>query len=323
METVLWLCIKARLYSGRQPSVKESKTTAFAQTPSKKQATPTQMTTRTSILALILLALGPSWGSSAPTEQPAVIDTTSLVRRAIQHRLEADRNHQPLRYRLRKTGEQHDTTKEIIETKDGDVARLVALHGQPLSDQANQAELDRLHTLADHPEIQEHRRQREQKDQDRVNRLMRLLPDAFLFRFEGLVPCAAGQCYRLSFAPNPRFDPPDLEAAIFRGMAGEVWIDQAQERLTRLDAHLISNVDFGWGIIGKLDKGGTIQIEQADVGGHDWKVTGLKLNMWGKALLVKSLSFQITEEASDFSPVTPGLDYRKAIQLLVKGSIVP
>ena len=80
------------------------------------------------------------------------------------------------------------------------------------------------------------------------------------------------------------FAPPDVEAAIFRGMAGEVWIDQAQERLTRLDAHLISNVDFGWGIIGKLDKGGTIQIEQADIGGHDWEVTSLKLNMQGQSL---------------------------------------
>jgi len=281
------------------------------------------MSTRTSILGLILLAVGPAWGWSPPTEQPAVIDPTALVRRAIQHRIDAGGSHQPLRYRLRKTDEQHDTTKDIIETKDGDVARLVALHGQPLSDQASQAELDRLNTLADHPEIQQHRHQREQKDEDRANRLMRLLPDAFLFRFEGLVPCAAGQCYRLSFAPNPHFDPPDLEAAVLRGLAGEVWIDEAQERLTRLDGHLISNVDFGWGIVGKLDKGGTIQIEQADVGGHDWEVTGLKLNLHGKALMVKSLSFQITEEASDFSLVPSGLDYRKAIQLLEEGPIVP
>jgi hypothetical protein len=55
-----------------------------------------------------------------------------------------------------------------------------------------------------------------------------------------------------------------VEAAILRGMAGKVRIDQAPARLTRLDAHLISNVDFGWGILGKLDEGGTIQIEQPD-----------------------------------------------------------
>jgi hypothetical protein len=51
-----------------------------------------------------------------------------------------------------------------------------------------------------------------------------------------------------------------VEAAIFRGLAGEVWIDQAQERLTRPDARVIANVDFGWGILGQLDKGGTIQL---------------------------------------------------------------
>ena len=283
------------------------------------------MSTCTSILGLIFLALAPALVSSAPTGQSAAIDPTALVRRATQHRIDASQNHQPLRYLLRKKDGLRDTTKDVIETRDGDVARLVALNGQPLSAQANQAELDRLDNLANHPEIQQHRYQREQKDAERVNRLMRLLPDAFLYRFQGMVPCAAGQCYRLSFSPHPRFNPPDLEAAVFRGMAGEVWIDQGQERLTRLDAHLISNVDFGWGIIGKLDKGGTVQISQADIGGHDWEVTGLKLNMRGKALMVKSLSFQITEQASNFSLVPDAVDYRKAIQLLEKsgGPIVP
>src|SRR5580658_537241 len=294
------------------------------------------MSSCTSILGLVLLALAPARASTAPTEPSAPTDPTALVRRATQHRIDASQNHQPLRYLLRKTDGLHDTTKDIIETRDGDVARLVALNGQPLSAQANQAELDRLNNLANHPEIQQHRYQREQKDADRVNRLMRLLPDAFLYRFEDMVPCAAGQCYRLSFSPNPRFDPPDLEAAVFRGMAGEVWIDQAQERLTRLDAHLISNVDFGWGIIGKLDKGGTIQITQADIGGHDWEVTSLKVDMRGKALMVKSLNFEITEQAGHFSlapvagPGMPwgvprGVDYRKAIQLLEKsgGAIAP
>ena len=237
--------------------------------------------------------------------------------------MDAEQTHQPLRYVLRKTDEQHDTTKDIIETSQGDVARLVAINGQPLSAEANQAELDRLHTLANHPEIQQHRHQREQKDAARVDRLMRLLPDAFLYRYEGMTDCAAGSCYRLSFSPNPHFTPPDMEASIFRGLAGEVWIDQGQERLTHLDAHVIANVDFGWGILGKLDKGGTILLEQSDIGGHDWELTHLKLNLTGKALMVKSLNIQITEQASHFTQVPPGVDYRKAIQLLENSSATP
>ena len=274
------------------------------------------MNIRISFLVLTLTAFLAAWCSSAQTEQPSAVDPTALVRRAVQHRMDAAQTHRPLRYLLRKTDEQRDTTKDIIETGQGDVARLVALGGQPVSAEANQAELERLHTLADHPEIQQHRHQREQKDAARVDRLMRLLPDAFLYRYEGMTGCAQGSCYRLSFSPNPHFTPPDMEASIFRGLAGEVWIDHEQERLTRLDAHVIANVDFGWGILGKLDKGGTILLEQSDVGGHDWELTGLKLNLTGKALLVKSLNIQITEQASHFSQVPPGVDYRKAIQLL-------
>ena len=107
-----------------------------------------------------------------------------------------------------------------------------------------------------------------------------------------------------------------MEANIFRGLAGELWIDQAQERLTRLDARVIANVDFGWGILGKLDKGGTIQLEQSDIGNHDWELTTLKLNLKGKALLLKSLDIQLTEQASHFSQVPPGVGYREAIELL-------
>ena len=245
-------------------------------------------------------------------------DAANLVRRAIQNREDAAKTHRPLRYLLRKTDDHRDTTKDIIETAQGDVARLIAINNQPLTPEANQAELDRLNTLANHPGIQEHRHQREQKDAARVNRLMHLLPDAFLYRDQGTTPCPAGggTCHHLTFFPNPSFEPPDVEANIFRGLAGELWIDQAQERLTRLDAHVIANVDFGWGILGKLDKGGTIQLEQSDIGNHDWELTTLKLNLKGKALLLKSLNIQLTEQATHFSQVPPGGDYRKAIELL-------
>jgi hypothetical protein len=274
------------------------------------RAKGTQVYSPTFIL-VILLALLALPGS-------AQTDGAALVRRAIQNREAAAKIHRPLRYLLRKTDDHRDTTKDIIETDQGDVARLIAINNQPLTAEANQAELDRLKTLANHPEIQEHRRQREQKDADRVNRLMRLLPDAFLYRDQGTTPCPSSGaiCHHLTFSPNPSFEPPDVEANIFRGLAGEVWIDQAQERLTRLDAHVIANVDFGWGILGKLDKGGTIQLEQSDIGNHDWELTTLKLNLKGKALMVKSLDIQLTEQATHFARVPPNVDYRKAIQLL-------
>ena len=263
-----------------------------------------------------LLALALLTDASAQSLPPAQMDATALVRRAVQHRLDAEKSHHPVRYLIHRTDERHDTTKAIIETVDGDVARLIAINGKPLPVEADRAELNRLDTLANHPEMQEHRRKSEQKDAERIDRLLALLPDAFLYRFEGMASCATGQCTRLSFTPNPHFTPPNMEADLLRGVAGEVWIDAAQERLTRLEGHFIADVDFGFGILGKLNKGGTVLLEQSDVGGHDWELTRLTLHVTGKALMVKPLSYQINEEASGFAQVAFGLRYRDAIQLL-------
>jgi hypothetical protein len=269
-------------------------------------------------VAIIFLALSHTSPSPAQTSPAAAVDPTALVRRAVQHRLDAAKNHHPLQYFIRRVDERHDNTKLIIETADGDVARLVAINGKPLAPEADKAELDRLDTLSAHPEMQERRRKSEQKDTDRVTHLLGLLPDAFLYKFEGMVPCSAGQCYRLSFTPNPKFNPPDLEANIFRGISGEVWVDQTQERLARLDARFINDVDFGFGLIGRLNKGGTVLLEQSNVGDNDWELTGLKIHVNGKALLVKSFSYQVSEEGSHFAPVASGLHYRDAINLLKK-----
>ena len=268
------------------------------------------------VLFSTLLALVLALVLTAQSQPLAPMDATALVRRAVQHRLDAEKNHHPVRYLIHRTDERHDTTKLIVETVDGDVARLIAINGKPLSADADRAELDRLDTLAAHPEMQEHRHKSEQKDAERIDHLLALLPDAFLYRFEGMANCGAGQCYRLSFTPNPKFAPPNMEAEMLRGIAGEVWINPAQERLTRLDGHFIADVDFGFGIIGKLNKGGTVLLEQTDVGGHDWELTRLTLHVTGKALMVKSLNFQIDEEASGFAQVPAGLHYRDAIQML-------
>jgi hypothetical protein len=189
------------------------------------------------LVVLISLCSGSSApGSSTQAAKGVADDPTALVRRATQNAL-AERSHrQPLRYQVRKVDKRSDTTKEIVETKDGAVARLIAIDGNPLSAEADQAERHRLNYLSGHSKLQEHRRKREQEVIDRVNRLMRLLPEAFLYRYEGMTLCKNGQCYCLGFTPNPQFDAPSEESKIFRGMAGEVWIDPTEERMVKLDA---------------------------------------------------------------------------------------
>ena len=139
----------------------------------------------------------------AQTAAPVPVSPVALVRRAVQLRLEEEKSHRPVRYVLRKTDGDHETTKEIIETNDGDVARLIEINGQPLTAEQEQTEMNRLDTLAAHPEMQERRRRSEQKDAARIDQLVGMLPDSEIYKLEGMVSCGASQCYRLSFTPNP------------------------------------------------------------------------------------------------------------------------
>jgi len=245
------------------------------------------------------------------------VSPVGLVRRAVQLRLEEEKSHRPVRYVLRKTDGDHETTKEIIETKDGDVARLIAINGQPLTAEQEQTEMNRLNTLAAHPEMQVRRHRSEQKDAARIDQLVGMLPDSEVYTLEGMVSCGASQCYRLSFTPNPNFETPNIEAEVLRGFAGEVWIEQTQQRLVRLDAHLVREVTVGFGILGRLNEGGTMELQQEFEGkAQEWQPTVLKMNLSGKALMVKTVNIRINELASDFAPVSPELGYRDAIALL-------
>ena len=278
----------------------------------------------------------------AQSAAPPGVDAAALVRRAVANHLAAEAPHHPQRFVLHKKDDRRDYIQEIVETRQGDVALAIAANGALLSPAMHQAQIDRLDNLDANPDLQEHRRKREAEDNARADKLLRMLPDAFVYHYDSTIPCIVttppnipipgaalpaviappappttpAQCYHLTFRPNPRWDPPDTESRILRGMAGDVLLEKSQERLTRLNARMITDVDFGWGIIGHLDKGGTIFLEQTLVAPGDWELTRMKLNLTGRALMVKPLSYHIGEEMSHYSPVPADLDYHQAIQML-------
>jgi hypothetical protein len=221
----------------------------------------------------------------------------------------------PMRYRLRKLSPRLTSTKEIVETGDGDVARLLLINDQPLSPADEQAEQARLDALLNNPSLQQHRKQGEDNDTARAMKVLRVLPTAFLYQFAGTGIAASGPVEKFTFKPNPQFDPPDLETGVLTAMAGELWIDPVQERVVRLAGSLQQDKNYGWGIIGELDKGGWVQIDQADVGSNQWRIVHLQLKMNGR-LLWKTKNSDSVQDYTEFSPLPTGLSYKQAIQML-------
>jgi hypothetical protein len=265
--------------------------------------------------------------SGATLGQPVAASLTptqaqALVARALatEVRTAQDLSH-PMRYRLRKSSPRLTSTKEIAETRDGDVARLIAINDQPLSQADEQQEQARLDALLSDPSRQHHRKQSEESDTGIVLKLLRMLPQAFLYEYAGADasrPGLSGTVEKFRFHPNPAFSPSDIETQALTAMSGELWIDAAQERVTRLEGHLQQDTNYGWGILGKLDKGGWIVLEQADVGAGQWRITRFQIKMELR-ILFKAKSFDSVQEMTQYAPIPANLDYRQAIQMLRSG----
>lgn len=251
--------------------------------------------------------------------QPAA-PGNALVQRALANEIRfADDEQHPMRYRLHKASPRYATTKDVVETRDGAVSRLIAVNNAPLSAEDEQKEQGRLSDLLRDPSRQHRRKQSEQNDTARVLKVLRVLPNAFLYTYAGEGTGATGKVLKFTFQPNPRFEPPDFELQPLTAMSGELWIDPAQERVTRLEGHLQRDIDFGWGLLGRLYKGGWITIEQADVGNHLWRVVRFQMVMTGR-IVFRTKVFDTTEIESRFEPVPVTLGYQQGIQLLQQPS---
>lgn len=258
---------------------------------------------------------------NAQVEVLTAAQAHALVDRALATELRAARDSShPMRFRLRKVSPRLTSTKEIVETKDGAVARLVARFDRPLNAADEQAEQARLDALLADPSRQVHRKHGEDEDMELILKLLRMLPRAFLYQYAGVATGASGPVEKFTFRPNPQFDPPDLESQALTALTGELWVDAAQERVARLEGHLQQDTNYGWGILGKLNKGGWILLEQADIGGQQWRIARFQMVM-SLRILVKNKSFDTLEEMSDYSPVPLGMDYRQAIGILRSDSM--
>jgi len=263
------------------------------------------------LLAGVTLAgAQPAAGSLSPA------DAQALVNRVLANEMHAaqDSTH-PMRYVLHKFTPRLTSTKQIVETKDGEVARLTSVFDKPLSATAERQEETRLDTLARNPGLQHHRKQSEDADTARALKVLRALPNAFTYQYAGPADPSSGTIEKFTFKPNPDFSPPDLETHILTEMIGEIWIDAAKERVTHLQGHLDQDVDFGWGILGRLNKGGWIRIDQADVGGNQWRTVHLQMQMTGRVIF-KTRIFDTSEDESGFTPVPLQMSYLQAIQML-------
>jgi len=264
----------------------------------------------TAIFAVFSLSAAAAAAQAPPPAQ----SPRQLIKDVVYNELADHRRHGFFEYLDVKRAGQELVVKAEVETPSGRVNRLLATGGRPLSAEERAAESNRLETLLrDNAQRQKLYRDY-QGDEERIARIVALLPDGFLYKYDGV----DGENIRLKYEPNPAFKPPTYEARVFHGMAGTVWINARQKRLARLQGQLVSNVDFGYGLLGRLDKGGTFDLERVEAANRNWKTRVLAVHISGHVILLKSIGKDQDEVRSQFRQVPSDLSLEQAEAMLVQ-----
>ncbi len=274
--------------------------------------------------AWILLLTAASFGGK-PATVSSYQDPAALVRKAVQNEIKAaDDDSARFLFRGTKTTPKGSTTKLYVETKEATAGLVVALDGKPLTPEQRRAEEARVERFVNHPEELKKKREKEHEETERTLRILRALPDAFLFEYTGEEPGSQGigrsgdPLVKLQFRPNPHFQLPSRVEEVLAGMQGYVLVDTVGYRIASIDGTLFKEVSFGWGILGHLDRGGRFVVHQQEVGDNLWEISSMSLSFTGKILLVKNLSIVSTEVFSGFKQVPSDLTFAQALELLKK-----
>jgi hypothetical protein len=271
---------------------------------------------RAAILLLFAsLSMVSNGQTTTDTLPPLPKDANQLVRDAIKHQIEADAaDHTHWRYHIHREDEKGSQDRDVIDTKEGQIARTLLINGQPLTAEQRSADELRMKKLVDDPSERAKRDKRAKDDEEKVTQLFNAIPDAFLFKYDG----AENGQIRLSFFPNPHYSAPTRELQVFRSMSGKMWIDRTGLRMSRLDGSLFEDVTFGWGLLGRLNKGGSFSVTQSRVADDHWEIVSLDVKMSGHAVIFKSINVKQLQRITGFHRVSDSMTISEAYQLLEK-----
>jgi hypothetical protein len=231
----------------------------------------------------------------------------------VEHELaEQDRDHSHWRYLLHREDDKGTQDRDVIETAEGSLSRTLLRFGRPLTAEEREQDEVRMHKqIADAAERAKHNK-REKDDSDKGKNMLKAIPDAFIFQYDG----EEDGLVRLAFTPNPHYNAPNRELQVFHALRGKIWIDRAQKRLARVEGTLFEDVTFGLGLLGRLNKGGTFKVVQQQVAPEHWELVSLDINLTGHAVIFKTINVAHRQRLSDFQRVSDSLTLRQAYDML-------
>lgn len=265
---------------------------------------------RAFVFLLLLLAFLPRAMRAQTAEE--------IVHKVVGNELWYDQHdHSRWMYRDDYKSPARNQVKLEIQTAAGNLSEIIRDFGHRPPPQEHQADLARMNRIVNDPGFRAQLRKNEQHDGQQATSLLKMLPDAFVWKIEGR---ENGQI-RLSYYPNPNFSPPTMASRVLAAMSGTMTVDEEQMRLEDLRGRLTQAVEFGWGLFGRINAGGTFEVLRSQVAPHEWQITETHVHISGHALFFKTIGDQEDEVTSDYHPTPDGVDLKKAQEMMLDGEV--
>jgi len=244
---------------------------------------------------------------------PAVVSSQTakeLIRDACFNELRQREKRTLWSYVAERRSNNHVFREQVIETVDGPFRHLLAVDGYPPKSSRMKEENDRNQELLNNAS-RRHTLQKQQDDDDKkVEELLIIIPEAFVFEDQG----SEGQSERIAFHPNPGFKPKTYEQRVLHVLDGTVFVDLDDKRIVRLSGSLQAPVDFGYGLIGHVQQGGTTDITRVQLSPGVWKTSAEKINIDGRFVILKTINKHQDETRTGFEPVASGTTFAQALK---------
>ena len=127
---------------------------------------------------------------------------------------------------------------------------------------------------------------------------------AFTIKWLGTASVHGKTCDVFELDPDPSFHPHGILQDALAHVMAKVWVDQQSNQLARGEAHVMSDISFGGGILGKLYRGGVVSMEQAEVAPGIWLPTHVQYDYAGRKFLFSFEQHQMID-ASHYRRVGP------------------
>jgi hypothetical protein len=270
---------------------------------------PKYLLDRVSRLAIFSLVTSLGLPSVLPSEP-----TGTLVKEACFNAIQQREAKSLWSYRVERHDDKHIILEQVIETVDTPVTHLLAVDGHAPTAAQLQEEDDRHRRLLRNLAGQSALKKDHAEDSKKMEEMLRIIPEAFVFQDLG----KQRGLEKIAFHPNPDFKPKTYAQRILHTLVGTAFIDLHDKQIARISASLAERVEFGLGLLGRVDKGGSMNITRTRLSAGVWQVSVEKIDLSGRMAIFKSLNRHKDEQRSDFKPVAPGTTVAQALDELEK-----